>query len=54
MGDYRIIDVQLDDRTILWRSADIEQERRVAIFDLLEGNTFRLVTARGARSPAEP
>ncbi len=48
MGDYRIIDVQLDDRTILWRSADIEQERRVAIFDLLEGNSFRLVTARGA------
>jgi len=47
MGDYRIIDVQLDDRTILWRSADIEQERRVAIFDLLEGNSFRLVTARG-------
>jgi uncharacterized protein (UPF0262 family) len=48
MGDYRIIDVQLDDRTILWRSADIEQERRVAIFDLLEGNSFRLVTPRGA------
>ena len=48
MGDYRIIDVQLDDRTILWRSADIEQERRVAIFDLLEGNSFRLVTTRGA------
>mgnify|MGYP001264909987 CR=1 FL=1 len=47
MGDYRIIDVQLDDRTILWRSADIEQERRVAIFDLLEGNSFRLVTPRG-------
>ena len=48
MGDYRIIDVQLDDRTIQWRSADIEQERRVAIFDLLEGNSFRLVTTRGA------
>ena len=48
MGDYRIIDVQLDERTILWRSADIEQERRVAIFDLLEGNSFQLVTARGS------
>lgn len=47
MSDHRIIDVQLDERTILWRSADIEQERRVAIFDLLEGNSFRLVTSRG-------
>ena len=38
--DPRIIDVQLDDRTILWRSADVEQERRIAIFDLIEGNHF--------------
>ena len=41
MNDHRIIDVKLDEKTILWRSADIEQERRVAIFDLLEGNNFR-------------
>jgi uncharacterized protein (UPF0262 family) len=40
MADPRIIDVQLDEQTILWRSADIEQERRIAIFDLLEGNYF--------------
>ncbi len=40
MADPRIIDVELDERTILWRSADIEQERRIAIFDLLEGNRF--------------
>ncbi|GAA0728505.1 UPF0262 family protein [Sphingomonas japonica] len=40
MADPRIIDVTLDERTILWRSADIEQERRIAIFDLLEGNYF--------------
>ena len=45
MTDHRIIDVKLDERTILWRSADIEQERRVAIFDLLEGNSFRPLTA---------
>lgn len=51
MDDFRIIDVALDERTILWRSADIEQERRVAIFDLLEGNYFRLITARGAACP---
>jgi uncharacterized protein (UPF0262 family) len=41
MSDPRIIDIQLDEHTILWRSADIEQERRIAIFDLLEGNYFK-------------
>ncbi len=40
MSDPRIIAVTLDERTILWRSADIEQERRIAIFDLIEGNYF--------------
>lgn len=40
MSDPRIIDVTLDERTILWRSADVEQERRIAIFDLLEDNSF--------------
>jgi len=40
MADPRIINVELDERTILWRSADVEQERRIAIFDLLEGNRF--------------
>ncbi|GAA0459943.1 UPF0262 family protein [Sphingomonas molluscorum] len=40
MADPRIIDVSLDERTILWRSADVEQERRIAIYDLLEGNRF--------------
>ena len=41
MSDPRIIAVDLDEHTILWRSADIEQERRIAIFDLLEGNYFK-------------
>ena len=40
MADPRIIDLELDERTILWRSADIEQERRIAIFDLIEENHF--------------
>lgn len=40
MADPRIIDVKLDEETILWRSADVEQERRIAIFDLLEANHF--------------
>lgn len=41
MSDHRIIKVELDEATILRRNADIEQERRVAIFDLIEDNVFR-------------
>jgi len=41
MADPRIISVELDETTILRRNADIEQERRVAIFDLIEENHFR-------------
>jgi len=40
MADPRIIAVDLDEKTIIWRNADVEQERRIAIFDLLEGNYF--------------
>jgi uncharacterized protein (UPF0262 family) len=42
MADPRIIDIQLDERSILKRNPDIEHERRIAIFDLLEGNHFDL------------
>jgi uncharacterized protein (UPF0262 family) len=41
MADPRIIDVELDERTIVRRSEDIERERAVAIFDLLESNRFQ-------------
>ena len=40
MADPRIIDVELDERTIIRRSDDIERERQVAICDLLEQNHF--------------
>jgi uncharacterized protein (UPF0262 family) len=40
MPDPRIIDIELDERSILRRNADIEQERRIAIFDLIEHNSF--------------
>jgi len=40
MADPRIIDIALDERSILRRNADIEQERRIAMFDLLEANSF--------------
>ena len=45
MADPRIIHIALDEKTILWRNADIEQERQVAIVDLLEQNLFAPVRA---------
>ncbi len=40
MSDPRISHIDLDQRSIIWRNADIEQERRIAIFDIIEGNHF--------------
>ena len=48
MADHRISHIELDDATIIWRNADIEQERRIAIFDLIEENRFRPVRASEA------
>lgn len=39
-GERRIVGVTLDERTVVRRSPDIEHERAVAIFDLLEDNRF--------------
>ena len=49
----RIAHIELDEATILWRSADVEQERRVAIYDLIEENTFKPVKSaeKGAKGP---
>ncbi|MBV1916564.1 MAG: UPF0262 family protein [Sphingomonadaceae bacterium] len=41
MSDPRISHIDLDEATILWRNADIEQERRIAIYDLIEENRFK-------------
>lgn len=48
MADARISHIALDEATILRRNADIEQERRVAIFDLIEENTFKPARAIAA------
>jgi uncharacterized protein (UPF0262 family) len=37
---YRIVDLVLDERTVVRRSPDVEHERRIAIYDLLEENYF--------------
>ena len=41
MSDPRLIHIDLDQHSIVWRSAEIEQERRIAIFDILEENLFK-------------
>jgi len=50
---HRIAHIELDEETILWRNADVEQERRVAIYDLIEENSFKPVRSaeRGAKGP---
>ena len=45
---WRIAHIALDQDTILWRNADVEQERRVAIYDLIEDNTFKPLRAAEA------
>jgi uncharacterized protein (UPF0262 family) len=53
MADPRIIDVELDERTVLRRSDDIEQERRVAMQDLALSGRFAPV-GRAADGYAGP
>lgn len=50
----RLIDVQLDDRGLPPPTPEVEQERRVAIFDLLEENSFALAPRDGQTPPAGP
>ncbi len=38
----RIISLVLDERTVGRRTPDVEHERRIAIYDLLEENSFAL------------
>ncbi len=41
MADPRIIHIELDEATVVRRSDDVEQERRIALFDLKENSHFR-------------
>ncbi len=41
-GNARLIAVTLDERSIQRNSQNVEHEREVAIFDLLDGNSFAL------------
>ena len=50
----RLVSIELDEAGLSPPTAEIEQERRVAIFDLLEENTFRLVPRDGRVVPPGP
>jgi uncharacterized protein (UPF0262 family) len=47
MSEPRIIEINLDQGSIVRRNADVEQERKVAMFDLLENNFFAPVGHAG-------
>ena len=44
---YKITAIDLDEKVLARHSADVEHERRVAIFDLLEDNYFRPIGSSG-------
>jgi uncharacterized protein (UPF0262 family) len=50
----RICDIQIDDTALPPPTAEIEQERRVAVFDLLEDNSFSLPGREGRAAPDGP
>ncbi len=47
MSDHRLASVELDAATLPAATAEIDHERRVAIFDLVEKNRFEPVGAAG-------
>ena len=50
----KIIHIELDDSALPPPTPEIEQERKVAMFDLLEDNSFVLPTRDGKEAPAGP
>ena len=46
-ADHKLASVELDAATLPAATAEIEHERRVAIFDLVEKNSFEPVGAKG-------
>ncbi len=50
----RIISIEIDDQGLIRPSPEIEQERRVAVFDLLEENSLTLPDRDGRTKPPGP
>jgi uncharacterized protein (UPF0262 family) len=51
MSTDRIAHFSIDDTNLPPASPEAEQERNIAIFDLLDGNSFRLVAEGGGAGP---
>ncbi len=47
MADNRLISVEIDEETLSSSGPDAEHERRVAIFDLIEDNSFGVIDHDG-------
>lgn len=54
MSTDRLIRVEIDDSALPPATPEMEQERRVAVFDLLEDNSIRLPARGGAVAPSGP
>ena len=50
----RIVHIEIDDSALPPPTPEIEQERRVAIFDLLEDNSFTLMASDARKAPMGP
>jgi len=53
MSNNKLIEIKLDETGLAAPTPEIEQERRVAIYDLLEENSFAPITREGD-APAGP
>ncbi len=50
----RIVHIEIDDSALPPPTPEIEQERRVAVFDLLEDNSFAIPVRDGRDAPSGP
>ena len=46
-SSFRLVAVELDEHTVVRRTREIEQEREIAIYDLLEENHFQPAGSQG-------
>jgi uncharacterized protein (UPF0262 family) len=44
---FRLIEIELDEASVASRGHDVDHERKIAIFDLLEDNAFRPIGSPG-------
>ena len=42
-ADNRLVDVKLDEKSVVRRNQTVEHERAIALFDLMEENSFALI-----------